>query len=299
MTQEQRDRVMGRLRSGTAELLIATDVAARGLDVDSLTHVVNYDVPSAPEAYVHRIGRVGRAGREGVAVTLAEPRERRSLKNIERLTGRRIPIERVPTVADLRSRRLEQTASLVREHTGSDNLDRYRAVLDVLTEETDLIDVALAAIELVDELTARNDGDTADIPDLGEDRSGGRNDKDAKRKGNKHSKPDKHGKHSDKQGKGAHGAKGRKGDQWSSSSGDTTRLFVGVGHEAGVRPKDLVGAIAGESSLNGSDIGSIQIADRFSLVEVPASRADEVVDAMKRTTIKGRKAKVRRERYER
>ena len=82
-------------------------------------------------------------------------------------------------------------------------------------------------------------------------------------------------------------------------SGDTVRLYVSVGHEAGVRPKDLVGAIAGESPLSGSDIGSIQIADRFSLVEVPSARADEVVDSMKRTTIKGRKAKVRRERFER
>jgi len=86
MNQEQRDRVMARLRSGTAELLVATDVAARGLDVDQLTHVVNFDVPSAPESYVHRIGRVGRAGREGVAITLAEPRQRRLLDNIERLT---------------------------------------------------------------------------------------------------------------------------------------------------------------------------------------------------------------------
>ena len=86
MSQEQRDRVMGRLRSGTADLLIATDVAARGLDIEQLTHVVNYDVPSAPDSYVHRIGRVGRAGREGVAITLAEPREHRMLKTIERVT---------------------------------------------------------------------------------------------------------------------------------------------------------------------------------------------------------------------
>ncbi|HEX5543061.1 MAG TPA: DEAD/DEAH box helicase, partial [Micromonospora sp.] len=86
MSQEQRDRVMGRLRSGTAELLVATDVAARGLDIEQLTHVINYDLPSAPESYVHRIGRVGRAGREGDAITLAEPREHRMLKMIERVT---------------------------------------------------------------------------------------------------------------------------------------------------------------------------------------------------------------------
>ena len=114
MSQEQRDRVMARLRSGTTELLVATDVAARGLDIDQLTHVVNYDVPSAPEAYVHRIGRVGRAGREGVAITLAEPREHRMLKTIERVTRQPIAIEKVPTVADLRARRLELTRAALR-----------------------------------------------------------------------------------------------------------------------------------------------------------------------------------------
>ena len=110
MDQAQRDRVMGRLRDGTAELLIATDVAARGLDVDTLTHVVNFDVPSAPDSYVHRIGRVGRAGREGVAITLAEPRERRLLDNIEKATKQRIAIEPVPSVAELRARQADLTA---------------------------------------------------------------------------------------------------------------------------------------------------------------------------------------------
>src|SRR5204863_3600660 len=109
LSQESRDRVMNRLRSGTTELLVATDVAARGLDIDQLTHVVNYDVPSAPESYVHRIGRVGRAGRQGVAITLAEPREHRLLKNIEQLTRQKIAVEKVPTVADLRARRMELT----------------------------------------------------------------------------------------------------------------------------------------------------------------------------------------------
>ena len=100
---------MGRLRAGTTELLVATDVAARGLDVEQLTHVINFNVPVAPEAYVHRIGRVGRAGREGSAITLAEPREQRMLKAIERLTGQRITLEKLPTVTDLRAKRLELT----------------------------------------------------------------------------------------------------------------------------------------------------------------------------------------------
>ena len=134
MGQEQRDRVMGRLRDGTADLLVATDVAARGLDIEQLTHVVNYDVPSAPESYVHRIGRVGRAGREGVAITLAEPREHRMLKTIERVTKQRILIEKVPTVADLRARRLELTRAALRESLVADDASTaFRVVVETLS----------------------------------------------------------------------------------------------------------------------------------------------------------------------
>ena len=148
MTQEQRDKVMARLRSGAAELLIATDVAARGLDVDVLTHVVNYDVPSAPESYVHRIGRVGRAGREGVAITLAEPRERRLLGNIERLTRQPITVEPVPSVADLRARQMELTVSALRVALEADDeqLDPFRATVRSLRSEYDELDVAAAAL---------------------------------------------------------------------------------------------------------------------------------------------------------
>src|SRR5438046_6975549 len=98
---------MRRSRDGTAAPLIATDVAARGLDIEHVTHVVNFDVPSAPDAYVHRIGRTGRAGREGVAITLAEPREHRQLRNIEQATKQKIAVEAVPTIVDLRAKRLE------------------------------------------------------------------------------------------------------------------------------------------------------------------------------------------------
>ena len=106
---------MKKLRAGTLELVVATDVAARGLDIGHLSHVVNYDVPSSPDVYVHRIGRTGRAGREGVAITLAEPREHWLLKNIERATKQKIEIGSVPTVADLRAKRLELTRASLRE----------------------------------------------------------------------------------------------------------------------------------------------------------------------------------------
>ena len=151
MTQDQRDRVMSRLRNETADLIVATDVAARGLDIDQLTHVVNYDVPSDPDSYTHRIGRVGRAGREGVAITLAEPREHRMLKTIERATGQRITIEKLPTVADLRARRLELTRSALEQTLAGGGLDEFRVVLDTLAGEYDVVEIALAAVKLAHE----------------------------------------------------------------------------------------------------------------------------------------------------
>ena len=154
LSQEQRTKVLGRLRSETADLLIATDVAARGLDIDTLTHVVNFDVPSAPESYVHRIGRVGRAGREGTAITLAQPREHRMLKTIERLTKQPIEIETVPTVADLKARRLELTRAALHESLLEDDLEPFRVVFDTLSDEFDPLNVALAAIKLAHEATS-------------------------------------------------------------------------------------------------------------------------------------------------
>ncbi|MBW6437277.1 DEAD/DEAH box helicase [Actinoplanes hulinensis] len=264
MSQDQRDRVMGRLRGGSTELLVATDVAARGLDVEQLTHVINFNVPVAPEAYVHRIGRVGRAGREGCAITFAEPREQRMLKAIERLTGQRITLEKLPTVTDLRARRLEVTRTALQASLETDDLERFRVVLDSLTDEFDVENIALAAVKLLHE-AAGGDRDEDEIPTP--------------------SLP----------------PEGRKAPARDNRApgGKVARLFFGVGRRAGVRPQDLVGAIAGEAGLNSRDIGAIQITDRFSLVEVPEQTADRVIAAMQRATIRGRRPTVRRERFAR
>jgi ATP-dependent RNA helicase DeaD len=264
MSQEQRERVMGRVRGGTADLLVATDVAARGLDIEQLTHVVNYDVPSAPQSYVHRIGRVGRAGREGVAITLAEPREHRMLKSIERATRQRIPIEKVPTVADLRARRLELTRAALHESLLEDDLDRFRVVVETLADEFDVMEVALAAVKLAHESSGAA-ADEEEIPEVAP-------------------RPERR-----PRDQPARGDRPRRGP-----GGDMARLFVGAGRAARMRPQDLVGAITGESSLSGRDIGAIEIADRFSVVEVPEAAAEEVIAALRRSTIKGKKTTVRR-----
>ena len=268
LSQEQRTRVLGRLRSETADLLIATDVAARGLDIDTLTHVVNFDVPSAPESYVHRIGRVGRAGRQGTAITLAQPREHRMLKTIERLTKQPIEITTVPTVADLKARRLELTRAALHESLLQDDLEPFRVVLDTLSDEFDVLTVALAAIKLAHETTSVGGEEDAerDIPQLTL--------------------------HRDKKDTGPRRPR-------RNGASETTRIYVGLGRAAHVRPQDLVGAITGETTLNGREIGTIEIFDRFSLVEVPVNRADEVIRGLRKTKIKGRKATVRQEKPER
>jgi ATP-dependent RNA helicase DeaD len=267
MDQQQRDRVMGRLRSGAADLLVATDVAARGLDIDELTHVVNYDVPASPESYVHRIGRVGRAGRGGVAITLVQPREHRMLKAIERVTKQPIVVEKLPTIADLRARQLELTRAALHESILEDDLERFRVVVEPLAEEFDLMDVALAAIKLAHEAS----GAAANEEEIPEARPVADDGRQRAERGAKRGRP---------------------------PAGSMTRLFIGAGRIAGIRPQDVVGAIAGESSLGGRDIGAIEIADRFTLVEVPEAAADEVIAALRGATIKGKKPMVRRERFE-
>jgi ATP-dependent RNA helicase DeaD len=268
LSQEQRTKVLGRLRSETADLLIATDVAARGLDIETLTHVVNFDVPSAPEAYVHRIGRVGRAGREGTAITLAQPREHRMLKTIERLTSQPIEIVTLPTVADLKARRLELTRAALHESLLEDSLEPFRVVFDTLSDEFDPLNIALAAIKLAHEATSTGGDEAAetDIPELTLNRD--KQDIAARR-------PARNG------------------------GGETARIYIGLGRAAQVRPQDLVGAITGETSLQGREIGAIEIADRFSLVEVPVGRVNEVIQVLRNTKLKGRKATVRREKFER
>jgi ATP-dependent RNA helicase DeaD len=264
MTQDQRERVMQRLRSGATELLVATDVAARGLDIDQLTHVVNFDLPSAPDSYVHRIGRVGRAGRDGVAITLVEPRQHRLLKTIEKQTKQSISVETLPTVADLRARRLELTRAALQQTLTEADYEQYRVVVDSLEDEYDLVQITLAAVKLAHEART-GDADLEEIPVVRAAKSG----------------------RQETSRSAADGARRR-------DASETALVFIGLGYAAKIRPQDLVGAIANETSLSGRQIGAIEITDKFSTVEVPAAAVDEVINALRATTIKGRKARVER-----
>ena len=266
MTQEARDKVMRRLRGGGAELLIATDVAARGLDVEHLTHVVNYDLPSSPESYVHRIGRVGRAGREGVAITLVEPREHHQLRNIERITRQKIDVVKVPTVADLRARRLELTQAALREALAADDNEHYRVVVDALSDKHDAVEIAMAAVKLYHQaVQGEAVEETEEEP------------RTSTATAHKPKRPVE----------SAYGLQ--------PPAGDMAKLFISVGRDANVRPQDLVGAIANEAGVAGALIGGIQITDKFSIVEVPAEVAEQVIRALGKTTIRGKKVRAHRD----
>jgi ATP-dependent RNA helicase DeaD len=274
MEQRLRDRVMGRFRDGTAELLVATDVAARGLDIERLSHVVNYDVPAAAEAYIHRIGRTGRAGRGGTAITLAEPREHRLLRSIEAMTKQKIEVATVPTVADLRAKRLDITRASLRERLLAGDLDHTRVVVESLAGEFDIVDIAAAAVHLAHAAIA-GDSDDREIPVVS-------------------STPDARGPR--RETRPLKSARGRLVPAGGDDASSVTRLFVGAGRRAGIRPGDLVGAITGEAGIQSRAIGAIEIADGFSLVDVPEEMADDIIVALRATKIRGLKPTVKRDR---
>jgi len=333
MMQKQRDRVMGLFRAQKANLLIATDVAARGLDIEHLSHVVNYDVPASPEVYLHRIGRTGRAGRGGTAITLAEPREQRHLRSIEGFNKAKLEIGKVPTVADLRARRLELTRASLRERLVAADYDDVRVVVESLSDEFDPMDIAAAAVKMAHDALGGNEereipapigatagkpkfapaGATAGKPGfapIGPSSSKPRfapvgaaagrpareferpqpgNDDAGRPAGRLVKQPDRRFETRDRNFQKRDRGRDNDGD------GERVRLFVGAGRAAGVRPADLVGAITGEAGVPSRALGAIEIADKFSLVEVPDALADRIIAALKATKIRGNKVQVRRE----
>ncbi len=261
MTQDARDRVMKRTRAGAVDLLVATDVAARGLDIDQLSHVVNFNVPESASAYTHRIGRTGRAGREGVAITFVEPREHRMLRSIEAANRQKITVSQLPTAVDVQARRLGLTAASLRESILAGESEHYRVVVESLTDEHDLMTIAMAAVKLAHERGtggAPRDEADRDLPAEEPAPRGPKRERPARTKG-------------------------------------LSRIYIGAGRKNNLRPTDLVGAIVNEAGIDAREIGTIEIADRFALVELPEERIDPVIKALRASTIKGKKLTVRRD----
>ena len=263
LNQAQRDRVMGRFRTGQVELLIATDVAARGLDIEHVSHVINYDIPLDPEIYVHRIGRTGRAGRTGCAITLVTPRERRLWQVIQRVTGAEIKRERLPTISDVIARRRESFKEVLRETIAQGGLEPYQIMAEGLGEEYSPTDLAAAAFKLLLGAPPDEAQDQLAEPEVSEHKDKGKKRKKQRERG---------------------GERGQFGPERGM-----TRLYIDVGSKDGVRPGDIVGAIANEANISGRSIGAIELYDRFAFVEVPSNQSDLVLKTLKRTTIRNRK----------
>lgn len=247
MNQPQRETVIRRLRSGQVEIVVATDVAARGWDVERISLVINYDIPNDTESYVHRIGRTGRAGRTGKSILFVTPRQKRMLREIERYTRQDIEPIKLPSRADVAARRIALFKEQIIKTAADEDLELYLNLVEELTQESglDISEIAAAAACL-----ARGDKSLEvtmePVP-----------------------------------------------TEVSYSDEGMVRLFLDAGRSSGVRPADIVGAIANEADVPGSAIGSIDIYDRFSYVEVPEQYRQQVLKRMDGATIRSQDVRIR------
>ncbi len=277
--QKEREKLVERLRGGTLDVLVATDVAARGLDVERIGLVVNFDVPRENDAYVHRIGRTGRAGRSGTALTFLTPRERGRLNQIERFTGTRLDEVTIPSPADVSAYKARRLVERVGRRREAGRLDLYRDVLRGHIEQSgaDLEDVAAALMALAV-------GDEGPRP-----REEGRR--------------DRYEEQTDEDGsfvaarfdEGFSPRRGaaERGGRRATPAGGGSRYRVEVGHKDGVQPGAIVGAITGEGGLKGSDLGKIDIYPSFSLVEIRADLAPDVAARIGAARVAGRRLRIR------
>lgn len=285
LKQEQRDRVMNGFRNGRTEVLVATDVAARGIDVDDVEAVFNYDIPQDDEYYVHRIGRTGRAGREGKAFSLVVGKEVYKLRDIQRYCKTKIIPQAIPSLDDITDIKVEKTMDQVRDMLENSDLSQMVNII-----EQKLIEEDYTALDLAAALLKMNMGeDNEDIIDNFEparslddldrySRSGRRYGRDGSFRNSRSRR---------------RGAVDRAAVDYVVGD-DMARLFVNIGRNQNVNPGDILGAIAGESGIPGRVVGSIDMYDGYTFVEVPRRYSDQVLKAMENAKIKGKKVRIER-----
>lgn len=289
LKQEQRDRVMNGFRNGRTEILVATDVAARGIDVDDVEAVFNYDIPQDDEYYVHRIGRTGRAGRVGKAFSLVVGKEVYKLREIQRYCKTKIIPQGIPSLDDITDIKVEKTMDQVRELLETTDLG---AMINIVEQK--LIEEDYTALDLAAALLKMNMGeDNEDIIDNFEiarsldelDRFG--------RNGRRYGR--------EEYGRGGYSRDGRRSRRRGSvedaavnyvTGEDMARLFVNIGKNQGISPGDILGAVAGESGIPGRVVGSIDMYDSYTFVEVPRKFSDQVLNAMEHAKIKGKNVRI-------
>ena len=242
MKQTMRDRVMRSFRNGKTDILVATDVAARGIDVDDVDAVFNYDLPQDEEYYVHRIGRTGRAGKAGMAFSFVVGREVYKLRDIKRYCKTKIKAQPIPSLNDVTETRVEKIFDRLNYYIENQDLGRYINMIEDFVNEKDYTSLDVAAAFLAETLGNTEGKETRGQDDFGD----------------------------------------------TGAEEGMVRLFINIGKRQGIRPGDILGAIAGESGISGNLVGTIDLYDKYTFVEVPREVASDVLEAMKNVKIKGK-----------
>jgi ATP-dependent RNA helicase DeaD len=271
IAQNHRERIVDQLKKGKIDILIATDVVARGLDVERISLVVNYDIPQDAESYVHRIGRTGRAGREGKAILFVAPRERRLLKMIERTTKKQIEQMHLPSTIDINNSRIERFKNRIIEALEMDDLDFYQDIIQQIENEQNVpaIEIAAATARLLQ----------GDVPFFLED---------------KPERPMREERGRDRGNRSERGSRGDRGERGGRRFGGAPnegmeRFRINVGREHGVKPGNIVGCIANEAGLDSEFIQKLNIEDTYSTVDLPEKMPKEIVDTLRNAWVCGQR----------
>ena len=286
--QQQRERAVEKLKAGKLDMIVATDVAARGLDVERISHVINYDIPQDTESYVHRIGRTGRAGREGEAIVFVRGREKRMLRDIEKATRQPIEEMPLPSAAQVNAKRREAFRARIIDALNTEKNALYREIIEsVLTEHpVDALDVAAACASLIQGDKALFIDEKADQK-MQERKKRDRDDREPRQQ-------------REPRDRGDRGSRGRKATPdinplplKGQPNVDMVRYMVGVGYDDGLRPGNLVGAVANEADLESRYIGHIEILENYSIVDLPAGMPPETMKTLRNARVCGRALEIK------
>lgn len=271
LSQSLRERTVNRLKKGQVDIVVATDVAARGLDVERISHVVNYDIPYDNEAYVHRIGRTGRAGREGQAILFVAPKERRLLRSIEQSTRQAIAAMELPTGEQVSDQRVQQFQEKIIQSLEAKDREKFKALLEKLAEDNDISMLDIAA-----SLASQLQEERPLFPNLAPLDSGKRDT--GKRDSDKRGRRER----GERSSRGERPRKERqRGERKQHDDIDMVTYRMEVGKDHGVMPKDIVGAIANEAGIESQNIGRIKLNDDHSTVDLPEGMPKEIFQHLK------------------
>jgi ATP-dependent RNA helicase DeaD len=298
--QNQRERSIERLKSGKLDILVATDVAARGLDVERITHVINYDIPHDTEGYVHRIGRTGRAGRQGDAILFVAPREKRMLHAIERATNQKIALMELPSTELINDQRIAKFKQRITDTLAKEELSLFYKMIEQYQQEHDV-----PTLEVAGALAHLLQGDTSFMlqakPQRLKDVENWQEDEEKPRRGRGTERGRERGKES---GKDRGRERGREHDKGHGRDQDSAhkkalpleegmeRFRLDVGHNDEVKPNNIVGAIANEAGLDSEHIGRINIYDDYSVIDLPEGMPKDVFSDLKKVWVAGKQLNI-------